>query len=159
MASLKDPVKQEARRIKKNESAKLWRATNRELTRQRTKERYRKNSAAIKAKVHKWRKEHPEHTAQMQRVCKLRSYGLTIQNYNEMLESQNNCCAICSSLDTRTKRSAHLTDSYYVVDHDHKTGLVRGLLCGHCNTALGLFNDSVENLRKAIEYLERHKNK
>jgi len=44
--------------------------------------------------------------------------------------------------------------SKLVVDHDHKTGDIRGMLCHNCNRALGLFKDSVVNLKSAIEYLE-----
>lgn len=59
-----------------------------------------------------------------------------------MAVAQNNCCAIC-------KKARKL-----VVDHDHLTGRVRGLLCKGCNTALGVFGDSTVGLRQAIAYLE-----
>ena len=67
--------------------------------------------------------------------------------YDEMLESQNNACAICGSEDPGYKRGV------WSVDHDHETGKVRGLLCNHCNLMLGHARDNTENLRRAIEYI------
>jgi hypothetical protein len=72
----------------------------------------------------------------------LRKYGLTTQEYDALVKAQDGCCAICF---TRTTR--------LVVDHNHETGLVRGLLCSPCNTGLGHFKDSVERLKEAINYL------
>jgi hypothetical protein len=72
------------------------------------------------------------------------NYGITIEEYESRLERQNGVCLICSSPPT-TKRLA--------VDHCHVTGEIRGLLCSKCNTALGLFNDSPELMKIAIEYL------
>jgi hypothetical protein len=61
-----------------------------------------------------------------------------------MLYKQGGKCGICGSV-SNGKRLA--------IDHDHETGRVRGLLCQQCNTALGLFKDQVELLKKAIDYL------
>lgn len=79
-------------------------------------------------------------------------YGISIETYNSMMESQNMSCAICleSFSDSINRRLA--------VDHDHTTGAVRGLLCGNCNNGLGRFKDNVSLLKKAIEYLEIDKN-
>lgn len=79
-----------------------------------------------------------------------RLYGITEEEYNEMRENQNYCCALCGVHENvwweqRQKR--------LFVDHDHKTNKVRGLLCGHCNTGLGNFKDRVDVLEKAIRYL------
>ncbi len=78
-------------------------------------------------------------------------YGLSLEDYNELLKNQKHKCAICD---------ADEVDSFkglLFVDHDHGTGKVRGLLCHHCNTALGKFRDSTEILNKAIAYVEKHK--
>lgn len=75
----------------------------------------------------------------------LRRYGLTEGQYLGLVSAQGNKCAICGKRDRFRDVLA--------VDHDHKTGLVRGLLCGECNRGLGIFNDSIELLTAAIEYL------
>ena len=76
------------------------------------------------------------------------TYGLTIEQYDLILESQNNCCAICKT-DTPSGRGR------FHVDHNHKTGEIRGLLCHHCNLALGNFKDDVPTLLNAIDYLNK----
>ena len=81
-----------------------------------------------------------------------RNYNITLSDYEDMLANQNNVCAICGSdgfIMDATKHKVKL-----VVDHDHKTGTVRGLLCHNCNRALGLFKDSPGTLQTAIDYLE-----
>lgn len=83
-----------------------------------------------------------------------RHYGITIDCYNEMLANQNGCCAICAKTEANEIRGKVVS---LAVDHDHATGSVRALLCSSCNTALGLFNDSVELLAKAREYVLYHK--
>lgn len=76
-------------------------------------------------------------------------YGITLEDYNKMLEDQNNKCKICGS-----SKSGTIQHNRLVVDHDHKTGKVRGLLCDKCNRGLGYLGDSIENLEKAVEYLK-----
>jgi hypothetical protein len=63
-----------------------------------------------------------------------------------MLEQQNGVCAICHGNCTTWKALS--------VDHDHRTGKVRGLLCQTCNTGIGALDDSPDLLRRALEYLE-----
>jgi len=70
--------------------------------------------------------------------------------YHDLLRSQKHRCAICSS----TLESSRYTK--FAVDHCHKTGKVRGLLCTHCNTALGLMKDSVHRFRSALRYLQHN---
>jgi len=74
-----------------------------------------------------------------------RTYGLLPEHYKEMLASQNNSCAICNI--SFTERKEH-------VDHDHTTGAVRALLCGNCNTGLGMFGEDIAALQNAVKYLE-----
>ena len=78
-----------------------------------------------------------------------RRYGITHQDYEVMLEEQNNRCAICETTDSGGRH----TSNYFVVDHCHTTGKVRKLLCHHCNTALGLVGDNIDTLHKMIAYL------
>jgi len=98
-----------------------------------------------------WRSNHRErmreHTL---RFC----YGIGQAEYAAMLERQQHVCAIClcpeETVDRRTGKTKRLA-----VDHCHWTGLVRGLLCRRCNSALGMFRDSPQILRFATTYLER----
>lgn len=82
----------------------------------------------------------------------LRLYNLTPAQYADLLAGQNGVCAICSQpetyIDARTGEPRRLA-----VDHDHATGTVRGLLCGRCNRALGQFNDSIDVVQRAADYL------
>jgi hypothetical protein len=73
-----------------------------------------------------------------------RTYGLDDSDYQIMLEKQHGVCGICSK-----------SFSILRIDHCHKTGTVRGLLCDKCNLAIGLLADSKENLLKALSYLEQ----
>lgn len=79
----------------------------------------------------------------------LRKYGISIVDYDNLFEDQGGRCAICGSEDSRNGNRG------LVVDHDHATGQVRGLLCGTCNTALGKFRDDPTILLSAISYLDR----
>jgi hypothetical protein len=75
-------------------------------------------------------------------------YGLTVDEFEEMLKQQDYKCGICSD-DLTSGRFTH-------VDHCHSSGKVRKLLCPRCNTGIGKFKDDVELLRKAIDYLNEH---
>lgn len=73
----------------------------------------------------------------------LKSYGVTVEEYNKLVIKQKGLCKICGSF---PKRKLSL-------DHDHKTGKIRGLLCNSCNMALGLFKDNTIFLLRASKYL------
>lgn len=82
----------------------------------------------------------------------MKSYKITTEEYNMLLEAQNNMCAICS------KNASELSNNrkkYLCVDHCHVSGKVRGLLCDTCNRALGMFKDSVAILENAIAYIDK----
>lgn len=76
-------------------------------------------------------------------------YGLTREDWNRMLDEQGGVCAICSTDDWGGRSDKPC------VDHDHKTGQVRGLLCHACNRGLGSFADDVTLLDKASTYLQK----
>lgn len=78
------------------------------------------------------------------------SYGITIQEYKELSEAQNNVCAICGNAETATLRGKVKS---LAVDHCHQSGKVRGLLCADCNRALGMFKDNIQTIENAAEYL------
>ena len=75
-----------------------------------------------------------------------KKYNLEPHEYDKLMQDSNNLCMICKSPPGR--KSLH-------IDHDHKTGKVRGLLCQKCNVGLGNFNDNVDLLNKAISYLKK----
>lgn len=83
-----------------------------------------------------------------------KKYGISKIEYELMLKSQNEVCAICSRPETTKKYNKTQPLS---VDHDHKTHKIRGLLCAKCNRSLGGFKDNPELLRKAANYLEASK--
>lgn len=72
----------------------------------------------------------------------MRQYGITSEQYDEMVRRQQGQCLICQDVPAKL-----------VIDHDHETGLVRGLLCQKCNAGLGIFSDSSDVLQRAINYL------
>ena len=74
-------------------------------------------------------------------------YGISLEEYNKILEEQSGVCAICGSTEPDKSKK------YLSVDHDHETGKVRGLLCSYCNRGLGSFKESHGLLKKALEYL------
>jgi hypothetical protein len=78
-----------------------------------------------------------------------RQYGITLADYEQMLHEQNYKCAICGNEDEVEGRRL-------AIDHCHNSGKVRGLLCGKCNRALGLFYDNQELLENAISYLKKN---
>lgn len=77
---------------------------------------------------------------------------MTLEEYETYVEWHEGKCAICKSEPTGEGQQGERLH----VDHDHKTGLVRGLLCGNCNRAIGLLKDDSDLLRAAAGYLEFH---
>lgn len=75
-------------------------------------------------------------------------YGLSMDDYNALLEKQMNTCAICSTHFTELKKGLF-------VDHCHDTGKVRGLLCSACNSAIGLLKENRYLFLTCVEYLDR----
>lgn len=90
-----------------------------------------------------------------------RRYGLDPKEAYALIDQSRGCCEICKKTLTLPKGSRILTGikhapSYTaVIDHDHNTGNIRGVLCRHCNSGLGFFCDSVERMQRAIEYIKR----
>lgn len=101
------------------------------------------------AKARQWRKDNPENTernlVRMRERNKERRYGITQEQFDQMLLDQNNRCKICDN-DFKNSKDTH-------IDHCHNTNRVRGLLCNSCNMALGQFNDDIEFMNNAIKYL------
>lgn len=92
------------------------------------------------------RQKYPEKSKQYYKTSnRRRNYNIEPEEYDSLMEKSKNLCMICGS-PPKTK-SLH-------IDHNHKTGKVRGLLCHGCNTAIGLFKENIEVIKKAIYYLE-----
>lgn len=106
----------------------------RKCERERKKRFNRQRSVA--GRSHAWHVEH--------------EYGLTGPAYELILKSQNGVCKICNQ--------PHEMGRRLEVDHCHKTGIIRGLLCGRCNKLLGLSDDNPSILRQAIVHLEQASN-
>ena len=100
-----------------------------------------------------WRQANPVAASQSNIRTKIKlKYGLTLEEITELLDLQSGCCAICDEpigFDAAEKR-----DKPHV-DHNHDTGIVRGVLCLTCYTGLGMFGDSLDLLLKAVDYMRR----
>lgn len=94
----------------------------------------------------RYRARNPERMAELTRKSALKTrYGLTPAEYEQMFAAQGGACAICGTHPAAKRRLC--------VDHSHKTGKPRALLCDPCNAGLGAFRDSPELLRKAAEFI------
>lgn len=82
----------------------------------------------------------------------LRTYGISLNEYNDMLVKQNYVCLICSNQETTKHGDKVIKLS---VDHNHITGKVRGLLCKKCNAAIAMYNEDEDIIQRAIDYLLR----
>lgn len=78
-------------------------------------------------------------------VGSLAHFGITPEQYEAMLKAQDGVCATCSK--------PCKTNRWLCVDHDHDTGMIRGLLCSKCNTAIGLLNDDVDIMCNVLDYM------
>ena len=119
--------------------SKIWRENNRQKSRDAQK-RYRANN---KDKVADY---------------KLKSrYGISLEQYNIMLATQDKKCAICG----KAEDTVHNTSGKLVklsVDHNHKTGAVRALLCQDCNIAIGYFGEDAERMMNGAKYIQQWNN-
>jgi hypothetical protein len=106
----------------------------------------KKNPDKVKINAKKFRETNKE-------SCKYRKlkdkYNISEQEYLKLVNKQKNSCAICNILEKHLRRALD-------VDHCHKTGKVRGLLCEKCNKAIGIFNDDIKLFKKAINYLGKN---
>jgi hypothetical protein len=121
-------------------SKKAYVQKNRDRLKQQHKEWARKNSERLNALHRAWharmKVEEPEKLYQRGVPGWLKRYGLTVLDYEAMLEEQGNRCAICGECPDEGKK-LH-------IDHDHLRGNVRALLCSHCNHALGMIRENPE---------------
>lgn len=127
-------------------AAAKYAATHPERVARQKADWYEKNRIKEIARNKKYRAEKPEVD---RRGHLRRKFGLTLEQYDDMLKKQGDVCAICKGRPTGRWKSL-------AVDHSHATGKVRGLLCYHCNLTLGYGRDSAAILEKAAEYLRKN---
>lgn len=151
-------------REKVREKNRRWKTNNPEKVVQGTKLYYLQNSKAINERVKEYNQKnypqklerdkrrdakYPEKTIRRRRNSHLKGkFGITIEQYEQMLEGQGGVCDICKE-DNGGRN--------FSVDHDHNTGKVRGLLCDHCNTGIGRLKENIETMESAILYLRKHR--
>lgn len=97
----------------------------------------------MKQSRERWAEHNKEKIKEIHKIYRLRKdHDITYEQFHELIIHQSGLCAICQ----KELKSPN-------VDHDHKNGKIRGLLCRKCNMALGLFEDNINALRNAITYL------
>lgn len=135
------------------QKAMEYQKSNPEITKKARKTYYEKNKTEILAKNREWYRKNKKHRQDYKKrvgraqalKCK---YGITLEQFQALLASQDNKCAICRNPFANSK-DAH-------VDHCHKTQLVRGVLCYRCNHGLGKFLDNPTFLESAASYVRKH---
>jgi hypothetical protein len=139
------------------ETTKQWAEKNRDHVRRYNNARYAANPCPRKAAAKAYREKNLEKSKESNRLWRIKNkekvwqkgimvrYNLSLETYESMFRSQNGCCKICSKQNLDGKR--------LFVDHDHKTGTVRGLLCHHCNAGMGHFFDNPDLIERVIKYL------
>ena len=101
-----------------------------------------------------WSSKNTEHLARKSRARNLlRHYSLTQDAFDALLAKQDGKCAICRTSTPPKYKTVRGNRGGWQVDHCHKNGHVRGILCGPCNRALGAFRDDVDRMSAAIRYL------
>lgn len=117
-------------RVRKNDIQRKWRKENPE-------------------KVEEYKRKHYRYDPESTRDYQLRAlYGITNSDYEAMLAAQGGTCAICGISKNKNGRK-------FAIDHDHKTGKIRGLLCVNCNAGIGNMKDDVDLLSRALAYLKK----
>jgi hypothetical protein len=134
----RDKVRANAKRYYEKNKAKI-----KERQKERERERY-KTDPVYRAKILAKNNRNREQTYRDWYLK--RTYGIDSVHYEAMLAQQSGTCAICKGGPRGRHKRFH-------VDHDHVTGVVRGLLCGPCNQAIGPLNDDQDRLKAAIAYL------
>lgn len=122
----------------KKEYMKKWHQDHKE----QVKKWYQDNKERLREYNNKYDQEHKE---QKKEYRYKKKYNLTLEEIDQLLITQNYKCLICGESLLVNKRH---------IDHNYKTGKVRGILCAKCNTGLGQFRDNSELLRKAVVYME-----
>jgi hypothetical protein len=139
----------EANRDKRLAYAKQYHEKNRAKENERARAYHASHVEKRKVYAKKWHEENysPERRARVRDAYCKRTYGVSVEVYNALLEAQGRRCAVCEIGADKARLD---------IDHCHAAGHIRGLLCGNCNNGLGRFHDNPAVLRKAAEYIERN---
>lgn len=129
-----------ANKEKRNAKSKIWHQQNKTRATEYSKNYYKENKSLFKS--HSLKKFWPEYTNQ---EC--------LDKYNKLLEKQNGVCAVCKKYETSIFNGQVRN---LAVDHCHKTGKVRGLLCLACNQTLGRIKENVETVNNLLTYIKFH---
>lgn len=108
----------------------------------------KKNQDKYNKYVKDWNRRNPD---KIKNTKLIRGFGITLEQYNGIFAEQRGCCVICGKHQSELKKSL-------AVDHDHESGVIRQLLCNHCNLILGLVQDNISLLEEFIKYVQKHKN-
>ena len=130
-----------------SEYQKKYYEGNKEKVKKRVKNYYEKNKKQLKISQKKYYQKNKKRILEHTKRYELKAtYNLTFEQLDEILIAQNHKCLICNKSLMETRRC---------IDHDHKTGKIRGILCIECNSVIGLAHDNIETLKKAIDYLKK----
>lgn len=141
----------------------IWHHSHLEFSRKRSLDYYYKDKERRRANNKAWYAAHPGYKKAYRAKMKAadpekfkqyhknhmlkNKYGISLSEFGAMIQSQGGGCASCGGAST-SKKGFH-------VDHDHKTGAIRGILCSGCNTALGLLKEDIDRMQKLIDYVVR----
>ncbi|WP_224790320.1 endonuclease VII domain-containing protein [Pseudomonas fluorescens] len=138
------------------EYSNAWREQNRERVAEQRRKQYAARSVELAKKAREHRAKVRAKCAESPEAKRLRTeqtkgyalkqYGMTLECFNKLLVKQGGGCAICG-------KHANPKGYCLAVDHCHESGRIRGILCTNCNRGLGLFRDSTDLIKRAIEYL------
>ncbi len=126
-----------------NAVRRKWRRDNPDRDRATDRRYSAKHRAKLRLRNAEWQRKNKEVTWKNS----LKRYNISPDEWNDMFIEQGGCCAVCGIHQSKLKKRLH-------VDHNHSIGENRGLLCGNCNTAIGLMKDNPKIMRNAIKYLE-----
>lgn len=129
-----------------NQANKAWATANRDAVLRSQRKHNKKFRKKKNAESLAYYYANKARKSDYKRIRNITKYGITKEKFDSMLSEQEGCCAICRKPPAKVRLA---------IDHCHRSGDVRGLLCSFCNRALGLFGDDLEILNSAIKYLEK----
>jgi len=154
-------------RVKKHRdnNLDLERKRKRELM-QKNKEKYKpvqdeyriKNKAKLSEAGKQYKLKHREKIkVGLKKAALKRKFNISIEEFENMILSQNNLCAICDKPESRINHRSGAIQNL-AIDHNHKNGKIRQLLCSKCNLIIGQINEDIEILQSMITYLKKYNN-